>query len=66
VALSFLKGHAKQLVLSLSCLDLDAHVLRHQAQVLALVLQVLNVLVILLLELHQVFELVLVPLKLLL
>jgi len=66
VVLCFLKGHAKQLVLSLSCLDLDAHIIGHQPQVLALVLQVLDVLVILLLQVHQIFELVLVPLQLLL
>ena len=52
MVLGFGKCDAEQLVLPLGRLNLRAHLLRVDAEVLALVLQVLDVLVVLLLVLH--------------
>lgn len=59
------KSDAKQLVLSLCSFDLRAHLFRVYSQVLALVLQVLNIIVVLLFDVHEAFELALVPFQLL-
>ena len=62
--LSFLKRNSKQLVLSFCRLDLSLHFIRHYTQVLALLLQVFDMLIILLLDITHVLEFVLVPLQL--
>ena len=66
MSLSLGQSHTKKLVLALGSFDINAHLLRPGAQVLALVLQVLDLLIVLVLDLHQVFEFYLVPLELLL
>lgn len=66
VVLSLLEGDTKQLVLALGSFDLSAHLFRHNAKVLALVLQVRDRLIVLFLNLHQVLEFRLVPLQLVL
>jgi len=62
--LSFLKRNSKQLVLSFCRLDLRLHFIGHYTQVLALLLQVFDMLIILLLDIAQVLKFVLVPLQL--
>ena len=64
--LSFLKRNSKQLVLSFCRLDLSLHFIRHYTQVLALLLQVFDMLIILLLDITHVLEFVLVQLQLIL
>ena len=59
------EGDAEQLVLSLGCLDLCTHLLRVDSEVLALVLQVLDLLILLLFNIHKALELMLVPFELL-
>ena len=62
----FRKSDTKQLVLSLGSFDVSAHLFGVDAQVLALVFEVLDLFVIFLLDIHQALELLLVPFELLL
>ena len=64
--LGFLQRHTKQLVLAFSSLDLIPHLVCVEAQVLALILEVCDLLIVLLFDVHEALELVLVPLKLVL
>ena len=62
VPVGLLERSFEQLVLALSSLDIRAELLGPLTQVFALVFEVLDLLVTLLLDLHQVLKLGLVPL----
>ena len=66
MVLSFRQSYAEQLVLTLRSLDLRSHLGRVDPQIPTLLLQVLYLLIILAIDLHETLEFILVPLQLVL